>query len=202
MIQALAEEAGEVIPANEGDVRWYQRTRGLTVDGAAGPITRRAVIDEYMGLDGTTLPEDILPVCHGCGENFPQKPTADGAAAPENRRVEVFFFDNPIAPQERPAAVLPPPPGKNSSAGAKEYPEWLLRVRERHEFVAGQWIRVLMRYEDGTPAQDVGFKIRYSNGTELLANTSQQGILSVHLAEELTWSILNVRDDSIVTAFV
>lgn len=202
MIRALAEESGETIPADEGDVKWFQRTRGLEVDGDAGPVTRRALVTEYMGLDGTTLPEDITPVCHGCGENFPCKPTADGASEHENRRVEVFFFDNPIAPDERPPAVLPPPPGKNSKPGAKEYPEWLLRVREHHEFVAGRWIRLLMRHTDGSPADNVPFKIRYSNGEEIVANTSDQGILMVHVNKEVTWSILSVHDDSTVMAFV
>jgi outer membrane protein OmpA-like peptidoglycan-associated protein len=202
MIGALAEESGETIPEGEGEVKWFQRTRGLTVDGVAGPITRRALVTEYMGLDGTTLPEDITPVCHGCGENFPCKPTADGASEHENRRVELFLFDNPIAPDERPPAVLPPPPGTNSSPGAKEYPEWLLRVREQHEFVAGRWIRLLMRLVDGTPADNVPFKIRYSNGEEVVANTSDQGILMVHVSKEITWSILSVHDDSTVTAFV
>lgn len=37
----------------EDEVRWFQRTRGLSVDGVAGKQTRRALIEEYMSLDGS-----------------------------------------------------------------------------------------------------------------------------------------------------
>ena len=52
--------------ANEETVRWYQRTRGLAVDGVAGPETRHALIGEYMALDGTSLPRGIEAIAHGC----------------------------------------------------------------------------------------------------------------------------------------
>src|SRR5690606_12752888 len=60
-------------PPNEDPVRWFQRTRGLAVDGIAGPKTRRQLITEYMRLDGASLggdaPEfDITITSHGCGE--------------------------------------------------------------------------------------------------------------------------------------
>ncbi|MEO7033657.1 MAG: OmpA family protein, partial [Polyangiaceae bacterium] len=39
----------------ESEVSWFQRTRGLGVDGKAGKETRRALIEEYMSLDGASL---------------------------------------------------------------------------------------------------------------------------------------------------
>jgi outer membrane protein OmpA-like peptidoglycan-associated protein len=201
MITALAEEEGSIIPPGTSEVKWYQESRGLKVDGIAGEETRKALIKEYMGLDGTSLPEDIKPVAHGCGEHFPVKKTGDNKNEQENRRVEIFFFDNPIAPPERPDAILPPPPGKNSKKGSKEYPEWLKRVAELHEFEVGQWIRLLMKYEDGSPAKNVPFKISYSDGVEETQVTSDAGILMVHGVKEKTWNITAIEDESVVTLF-
>jgi hypothetical protein len=39
----------------ESELTWFQRTRGLFVDGKAGKDTRRALIEEYMSLDGASL---------------------------------------------------------------------------------------------------------------------------------------------------
>lgn len=116
-------------------IRWFQRTRGLTVDGVAGPETRKQLITEYMELDGTTLASDgefsIEITTHGCGENFPldesgealdQRSEAERDATSDlhDRRVELFFFDGEFG-------IVPKPPGQNSKAGSTEYPEWLER---------------------------------------------------------------------------
>jgi peptidoglycan hydrolase-like protein with peptidoglycan-binding domain len=101
-------------------VKAFQEDRGgLAIDGIAGPLTRKALIEAYMGLDGTTLPSGTSPTTHGCGENFPAEQAGDGVRAPENRRVEVFFFDGPITP---------PPPGQTSARGSTQYPTWLKQV--------------------------------------------------------------------------
>jgi hypothetical protein len=118
----------------------------------------------------------------------------------ENRRVEIFFFDNPTAPPERPSAVLPTPPGKSSRPGSKEYPEWLKRVRERHELEVGAWLRLIMKYDDGTLAANVPFRIRYEDATEVVASTSDAGVLMVHGVPE-TWSIVGVEDESVAMSF-
>lgn len=125
MLDALP-DAGER-PANESRVRWFQRTRGLAVDGVAGSETRHALIGEYMALDGTTLPDGISLVTHGCGENFPRDDTGDGQADPDNRRIEVFFFEDR-------GGVQPPPPGDRSAPGSLEYPEWLARAGDPIDF--------------------------------------------------------------------
>ena len=134
MIRAMS--GYEEKPAHQDPVRWYQKTRGLSVDGDAGPKTRRQLITEYMGSDGTSLPADSEIVAHGCGENFPmpEKPPGEQASwerhsEQQHRRVELFFFDQQLG-------IQPPVPGENSAAGAQEYPEWLRRAREQHELRA------------------------------------------------------------------
>jgi len=81
--RAMPDFAGR--PPTETAVVWFQRTRGLEVDGWAGPDTRRALIEEYMGQDGTKLPDSATLTRHGCGESFPteaggrrQAPSAGG----------------------------------------------------------------------------------------------------------------------------
>lgn len=129
-------------------VRWYQEFHNalpeasraesfatLEVDGIAGPETRKQLIGDYMHLDGTTLPEEIELVTHGCGENFPVDDGAleldesprNQAVDPVDRRVELFFFDKDFG-------IQPPPPGKNSKPKSKEYPEWRRRSRETRDF--------------------------------------------------------------------
>lgn len=121
-------------PNGEDVVRWYQRTRKLTVDGVASQSTRHALIAEYMSLDGTSLADfvgEIDAVAHGCSENFPlddsgealDNAAEDNKRDPIDRRVELFFFD-------REFGITPPPPGENSGPGSAEYPLWRKRVVE------------------------------------------------------------------------
>ena len=134
----------------DGDrVAWFQSTRGLQVDGDLGPQTRRRIVTEYMALDGTSLPSDITPIAHGCGENFPladdgvelQVDPPNGASDPTDRRVELFFFDPPFG-------VLPPPPGANSPKAGVEYCEWLLRARQVDDFVVTRQLALAVRVSD------------------------------------------------------
>ena len=108
-------------------IKSYQQSRGLDDDGIAGPNTRRQLIADYMALDGTSLPDQIRPVAHGCGENFPTNPKdveQDKEDKEANRRVEIFLFEGKIAP---------PPPGEISKPGSKEYPIWRSRVIDEHD---------------------------------------------------------------------
>lgn len=97
----------------------------LEEDGIMGPATRSALIKRYMGHDNTTLPEDIGIEVHGCGESFPlddsekelDSSPEDSKKDTTDRRVELFFFDKEVG-------IQPPPPGKISSKGNKEYPIW------------------------------------------------------------------------------
>ncbi|MBK7399282.1 MAG: OmpA family protein [Myxococcales bacterium] len=105
---------------------WSNENKGtdLKVDGIVGPKTRKALIEAYMALDGTTLPEAIEAVTHGCGEFFPRTDEGDefgkdGVAAEENRRVEMYCFDDQI---------FPPVPGPKASKGEPEYEQWKKQV--------------------------------------------------------------------------
>lgn len=121
-------------PKGEDEIRWFQRTRSLKVDGTAGEETRRALIEEYMTLDGASLSDfvgKIEATAHGCGENFPLDDTGkelDTAPADQkrdrvDRRVELFFFDPEFG-------ITPPPPGPNSAAASIQYPLWRKRLSE------------------------------------------------------------------------
>ncbi len=108
--------------------RRFQEAHGLTVDGDCGPVTRRALVAEYMALDGTTLPLEIDAVAHGCGEHFPAIPSDDEVESLENRRVEIFFFEDGIDPQ---------PGAENSTAESLDYAAWRAAVREERTFRPG-----------------------------------------------------------------
>lgn len=109
---------------NERDpIKSYQKSRGLKVDGFAGRNTRKQLIKDYMALDGTSLPESVKVVAHGCGEYFPIEETGDNVANSRNRRVEMLFFES---------GIIPPPPGPISKRGSTEYDTWIEQVTELH----------------------------------------------------------------------
>lgn len=112
--QALSKEA----------IRAYQRDRELDDDGVIGPKTRRALIGDYMAVDGTSLPTDAQTTAHGCGESFPVVDAGDGVDEQQNRRVELFVF---------PKAIEPAPAGDISKAGSTEYAQWCVRLVETIE---------------------------------------------------------------------
>jgi outer membrane protein OmpA-like peptidoglycan-associated protein len=124
---------------DEDLITWFQRTRALTVDGKAGPQTRKQLITEYMALDGTSLKDDeqfqIDITTHGCGENFPLDETrieldqaaANGKEDALDRRVELFFFDEDFG-------IMPKP----ATSSGKQYLEWRKAAAQNHDFdVAG-----------------------------------------------------------------
>lgn len=146
----------------EGPIVWYQRTRGLAIDGICGPKTRRKLIAEYMSLDGTSLPQGIEAIVHGCGESFPERGTQDGAPDPWDRRVEVFFFDGLLG-------VQPPVQGPISGPGSLEYPEWVRRTRRTADHVAHDGPRVLaLRLHDGKRSPIPGATARVSIGSSFV----------------------------------
>jgi outer membrane protein OmpA-like peptidoglycan-associated protein len=177
MLQAILAESGEEL--TDTPVRHFQTTRGLEPDNKLGPNTREAIITEYMSLDGTTLPEAIDPIPHGCGENFPlekedgQDPKTAHAHA-HDRRVELFFFDGDLG-------VLPPP-GDSSGPGSPEYPEWRRRSVETHSFVVQQQIAYfLLVNSEGNPIQGTAFCALIGNLAPQRGVADQSGVAEIVL---------------------
>ncbi|MEM7157971.1 MAG: carboxypeptidase regulatory-like domain-containing protein [Myxococcota bacterium] len=147
MLEAVLFRRGQS-PSSQS-LKDFQRSEGLVDDGIIGPNTRRALVTAYMGIDGTTLPEGITPVTHGCGEAFPlagdgvalDDAAADGQSDAADRRVELFFFDGPLD-------ILPPPPGSTSAAGSTEYPEWRLRAQQTRDFVVRETKAIAVKVTD------------------------------------------------------
>jgi hypothetical protein len=92
---------------------------------------------------------------------------------PDNRRVEVFFFDGPITP---------PPPGKTSARGSTEYPRWLSQVGETVDFSADdpETTSLRLRFHDqaAKPLTNVPFRVVIS-GTPEVTGTSPDGFATV-----------------------
>jgi outer membrane protein OmpA-like peptidoglycan-associated protein len=136
MLTAIVdEETGEpfytgevhgVLDAETQDaVSRFQTSRGLDVDGFPGPQTRRALVTDYMKIDGTTLPEDADVSLLGCGEHHNEVPTDDEVEQDENRRAEVFLFD--------PGPVDPPAPDTCPGPGCP-YETWKERTVKTFDF--------------------------------------------------------------------
>ena len=154
-------------PPEEPPILWFQRTRGLAVDGIAGPQTRQALITEYMALDETSLPPDVTIRTHGCGENFPIPEGEAGSLTSEevkqfNRRVELYFFDRKLG-------VQPPPPGDNSPPGGVEYPEWGRRSQETHDFelLRNRTLRIRVHDEASKPLPDAFVRAHFHDSPQV-----------------------------------
>jgi hypothetical protein len=160
------------VPA--GPVRWYQRTRGLDIDGVAGDNTRRALIREYMAVSGTPVGQQVDLVTQGCGDSFPVAEERVGAGdegKQRNRRVETYFFDERLG-------VEPPPPGRISAPGSIEYPEWVRRASETWDYETGMLIDYRLRVCD-TDLQPIPFafcRVRYEGGSHTSQADGQEWV--------------------------
>jgi len=181
MLEAIAERKG--LPLTADLVQIYQTQRGLTVDGIIGPQTRRALIEDYMGLQDTSLRLPQTMSVHGCGESFPitAKPdeagvkgeiVADDAA---QRRVEAFLYDGGLG-------VQPPPPGPISQAGSLAYPEWVRRARHTREWSIARTHAIALRVQDTDLASIPGARVVLDDPpTELIADAD--GIVTIPFRE-------------------
>lgn len=167
LIDALA-DAGQRPPAQRR-VEWFQSSRGLVVDGDAGPVTREALVREIMSREGVRLPGAPEVVAHGCGEAFPLAATGveldeapvDGADDPLDRRVELFFFDSVLG-------IEPPPPGSSSSEGSMEYPAWRSSASETHEWVLGaEALELVLRDAEGQPVAGARYRVTLTAGVTI-----------------------------------
>jgi len=184
MLQALPDFAEK--PARAEPMRWFQRTRLLTVDGLAGAETRGQLIKEYMRLVGIPFSEDpgmaLRLTCHGCGENFPLDESGDELdAAPADdeedqldRRVELFLFDAEFG-------IEPAAPGPISKPGSSQYPAWRKRARlAREELAATRLVRLRLLDSDGTPQDGAQYRARIEH--ELHFGVAKGGIVELNTA--------------------
>jgi outer membrane protein OmpA-like peptidoglycan-associated protein len=110
MLTALGHYHGPIHGKDDKPTRAAVKAFG----GPDGPIdraTRRKLVEKYMEIDETSLPEGTEVVTHGCGKSH----LLDDASDDQNRRVEVFFFEGEIEPA---------PPATCPSGGCSEYAEW------------------------------------------------------------------------------
>ncbi|MEO7424475.1 MAG: peptidoglycan-binding protein [Fibrobacteria bacterium] len=102
----------------------FQAGAGLPTDGQGDFATRKALVEAYMGLNGTTLAEDVTPIAHGVEGHFEDSATASGIEA-DDRRLEAFFFEKEIMPQ---------PSATTSSGGSSPYPKWQENLVDTQDF--------------------------------------------------------------------
>ena len=196
MLTALRDDAGNpfysgaihgrVDPPTKGALERFQEANGIAKSGKADEATRQKLVEKYMATDDTTLPAGTPIQHHGCGEFHPAQATADGAAADENRRVEVFFFEGDVDP---------PPQARCPSGGCPEYPKWLeqtvetidVNVRPEHSF--------LLVDELGLPLAKRKVKLAYAGRTRD-AETDEQGVVRARMLpdEEIEIEIADVQE--------
>ena len=178
MLGAVDDDTVDLTP--EKRIRKFQDRRRLTVDGVAGPQTRKQLIKEYMGLDNATLsdPGFVMPItAHGCGENFPLNSGGEALdAAPADkqedgldRRVEFFFFDADLG-------IQPPPPGKNSPPGSTQYPEWRRRALASKDLKLVPPRRLTLVDEQGAPLSLEPYELLLPDGRILSGTADENGV--------------------------
>jgi len=162
--------AGPVTDAAGPDVseatKRYQTDRALAVDGFAGDETRRALVTDYMAIDGTSLPPGTVVKTHGCGESHPADAIGDNVDDQDNRRVEIFLFEGPIDPP--PVASCPVP------SGCSEYAQWLERTVQTIDLAKTPGhVAALVTDHKGKPLEDAA--VHVSGPTSGSAMTGHDG---------------------------
>jgi outer membrane protein OmpA-like peptidoglycan-associated protein/phage baseplate assembly protein gpV len=178
MLTALGHYTGPVHGRSDRATRdavvRFRTDRGLG-DGGIDDATRRALVEQYMATDGTTLPAGTKIGHHGCGEYHPEVQTRDGVAEPENRRVEVFLFEGPVDPA---------PPGSCPSGGCTQYPEWRKRTIETIDVNIAHELTFTLIDELGLPLKKAKVKIKYPDGHTRDATTDDAGTFLARVKPE------------------
>lgn len=160
--------------ATQDAIKRFRNGSGLG-DGDLDDAARAKLIEKYMQTDGTTLPAGTKIQHHGCGEYHPEIETADGVAEPENRRVEVFFFEGPIDP------AAPP---RCPSGGCTQYPEWRKRTVETIDVNIAHEVTFTLVDELGLPLKTTKLKIKYPDGHTRDATTDDSGMFVARVKSE------------------
>jgi hypothetical protein len=127
-------------------IQAFQVDSGMSADGKPGTSTKKALLAKYMALEDTSLAAGVTPVTHGCTGHADDTLTQDGLQ-PDDRRMEVLFFDTEIKPA---------PSGDTSPPGAPEYPAWRMRLVETVDFENhGIHVQVLDGLQQPVPFADV-----------------------------------------------
>src|SRR5262249_2288873 len=72
----------------------FQSSKGLPQSGRGDDATRRALIADYMAIDGTSLPKGSpTPLTHGCGLTHLAEPTGPNVDRDAHPRLQPFLFD-------------------------------------------------------------------------------------------------------------
>lgn len=184
MLKSL--DDGAALFASGDPVQAFRNSRSIQETGPTGPVTRKALVGEYMASDQAVLPASMELVTHGCGENFPDVSTRDGVAEEENRRVELFFFDTGFG-------VQPAPPGKSSGPNSTAYPEWRRRAEQTHEFDLrlGETRLLRLRLLDSAhqPLSGMDWSILHEFGTET-GQTDDAGNLTARIPARVESAVL------------
>lgn len=128
MMMVSRPDLPEATSAYGSVVHWYQATRGLTVDGYVGPVTREHLVREYMAALRPTRSALSIPTrVVGAGESYALSASSTDVDPQARRRVELFFFDRRLG-------VQPPPPPSTLGPKDTSYETWLRRARETRDF--------------------------------------------------------------------
>ncbi|MGZ6143213.1 MAG: N-acetylmuramoyl-L-alanine amidase, partial [Myxococcales bacterium] len=95
-------------------MRAFQKKNTLQGDGKPSEATRKALIRQYLDLNGSSSNAVNGAQVLGCGERHPK----EGASNAELRRVEIFLFDGEIKPEPSKCA-------KADHPGCTAYDAWL-----------------------------------------------------------------------------
>jgi len=178
MLSALGFYAGPIHGRNDAPTRAaaqsFRADSGLG-DGGIDETMRRKLVEKYMQTDETTLPAGTVIEHHGCGEYHPEVDTADGVSEPENRRVEVFFFDG---------AIDPPAPARCPPGGCTQYPEWRRGTIETIDINVRPELTFTLIDELGLPLKNARVKITYPTGRTRETTTDGSGTFVARVKPE------------------
>lgn len=148
----------------------FEVAHGMDPSSTVTDAFLRALITDYMGLDGTSLPPETKVVPRGCGKAFPL-----GQTRADDRRTEVFFFHGRIRPE---------PSGETSTA---EYAEWLAAVTDERRLGidndAQEYLELRLHDEHRKPMSRAPFRVFIDKGAPVTGISGHDGLVFVKLPD-------------------